>query len=172
MATSIPTYTLGAIDGFDLVISHKHTSQIEPYSAGISVYNGDRFYYNLDVVGNKSPLYGPGSVTYEVVKAEIVTVGDVVTREDCSLDPKTYIDNYGYIHVGKSNISTPEMIAANKYYEISFIPTYHYFNPTEGDIVTEAWETATIRPVPDNFDMLDEMYRSIPYSMSPNNALG
>lgn len=171
MPMDIPTYKVGAVDGSNLHIQYPYTSTMQGFTDNIPVCDGARFYYQPIIVGNPSLMYGPGSVTYEIVKCETVIDGDNPSIVAIPIDPKTYIDNYGYVHIGKTNQArTAPMGLVAPDVRITFKTRYHYTNPSTGEaVVVESSENyfkvANYNPALDN-----EMLRSIPYAAAPSNS--
>ena len=170
MTTSIPTYEIGAIDGSDLHIQYPYNATMEGFGNGIPVCDGSRFYYRPIIVGNQSLLYGPGSVTYEITKCELVTSGDIPTVESMPIDLKTRIDNYGYVHIGKSNLPTSEMTESQSI-RITFISKYHYTNPSTGEAIVEESGENYFNAFRYDATLDAEMLRSIPYAAAPSNSI-
>lgn len=172
MTTEIPTYEIGAVDGSELHIQYPYSATMEGFSNGIPVCDGSRFYYRPIIVGNQSLLYGPGSVTYEIIKCEEYTSGDIPTQNEISVDPKTYIDNYGYVHIGKSNLPVvPENGQVAPAIRVYFKTRYHYTNPSTGDAIVEESEENYFNVFRYDATLDAEMLRSIPYAASPSNSI-
>lgn len=165
---AIPTYEIGAVDGTNLLIQYPNAMYTIGFTEGADIFDGCRFYMSPLIVGNPSPLYGPGSATYEIVKCEIVTSGDIPTIEAIPIDPKTYIDNYGYVHIGKSNLPNSDMTESQGI-RITFKSTYHYINPSDGETVEESGETYFNAVNDTDSDILNERNRSIPYAALSGN---
>lgn len=165
---AIPTYEIGAVDGTDLLIQYPNSMSTIGFTEGAQIFDGCRLYMDPIIVGNSSPLYGPGSTTYEITKCELVTSGDIPTVESMLIDPKTYIDNYGYVHIGKSNRPNSEM-TENQTIRVTFKSNYHYINPSDGDVVEVKGETYFQAINDIDSEILAERNRSIPYSALSGN---
>lgn len=172
MTTEIPTYKIGAIDGSNLLIQFPYLSTVQGFADGIPICDGCRFYYEPVIVGKRSLMYGPGSTTYEIVKCETVLDGDIPTIEAIPIDPKTYIDNYGYIHIGKSNqpLTAPPGHVSPAV-RITFKTRYHYTDPSTGEPVIEESEENYFNVAAYDDTLDNEMLRSIPYATSPSNSI-
>ena len=172
MPMDIPTYEVGGIDGSDLYIQYPYTSTMRGFAAGIPVCDGARFYYQPIIVGNPSLMYGPGSVTYEIIKCTEYFSGDVPTENEIPIDPKTRIDNYGYVNIGKSNLpaatTNGQVAPAIRVY---FKTRYHYTNPSTGDAISEESQENYFNATAYDSTLDDEMLRSIPYAAAPSNSI-
>lgn len=170
MTTEIPTYTIGEVDEFNFLVQTPGSPFMVGFTEGMGISDGSRFYYQPIMVGSPSLMYGPGSATYEILKVESVTDGDVPLIVSIPIDPKTYIDNYGYVHIGESNFPPAIAGLVNPVIRITFKYTYHYINPSTGETFTLEGETyfSSIRY---NEALFDEMLRSIPYAAPPSNSI-
>lgn len=107
--------------------------------------------------------YGPGSVTYEVTSVQVYNETSK-TYDPVAVDPKTYIDNYGIIHVGPSNL--PDYTARPKY-RIAFNAIYHYVNPSTGAAVATAINNLQITPFVSPVILVQDERTAIPYQPQP-----
>lgn len=172
MPMDIPTYKVGGIDGSGLYIQYPYTSTMKGFENGIPVCDGARFYYRPIIVGNPSPMYGPGSVTYEIIKCMEYLSGDIPTENDIPIDPKTYIDNYGYVHIGKSNLPViPPNGQVAPAIRVYFKTHYHYINPSSGDVISEESAENYFNAMAYDPTLDNEMLRSIPYAAAPSNSI-
>lgn len=172
MPMDIPTYEVGEIDGSNLYIQYPYTSTMQGFANNIPVCDGARFYFQPIIIGNPSLMYGPGSVTYEIVKCETVIAGDIPSIVAIPIDPKTYIDNYGYVHIGKTNQAitvAPGLVAPDV--RITFKTRYHYTNPSTGEEIVEESPENYFKVVAYDPTLDNEMLRSIPYAAAPSNSI-
>lgn len=90
----------------------------------------------MNTVNDTSGLVGYiniGSATFKITRVYIPAADDDSEDTNIPIDPKTWIDNYGNIHVGPSNISDSSVSADRKVIEIT--ATFHYVDPSTGDVV-------------------------------------
>lgn len=183
---AIPTYEIGIPSDVSYILKkpdHALPVELTPDAGYDDVttidYAGEKYaprLYAYPEIAPSSLLYGPGSVRYEVVQVEIDDGVDHATNVNLAIDPKTYVDAYGYIHIGRTNRPTAEM--SNKSVLVRIKPTYHYLNPTTGtEVVKTLSDNATLNiaftymPV-DQWDVQAENERSIPYATMPSDILG
>lgn len=182
---AIPTYEIAAPSSiaYKLKLNDNATpADITPSAsiAGTKVYpyidsTKMRLYANpVYDDGHPSLMYGPGSATYEVI--EVTTDNENHTGAAIPIDSKTYVDNYGYIHIGASN--KPTDITGATWIVIKIKPTYHYINPTTGNSVkVSPADNATLN-IALTYESSDieainsENQRSIPYAPMPSDRLG
>lgn len=185
MTTEIPTYEIGAIAGIGYRLKMNDNATPIPIIVSADITNTEKYSYTDGTKmrlyadptysdGHPSLMYGPGSVTYEVIG--VTTDNENHTGAAIPIDPKTYVDNYGYIHIGASNKPTDTTGAT--WIVIKIKPTYHYINPSTGDnVAISPADNATINiglladPGDINTVNADRM-RSIPYNYSPSDGLG
>ena len=114
-------------------------------------------------IESNTPLYGPGSVTYEITGVTIkIGVGN---PEPIAIDPKTYIDNYGIVHVGPSNM--PVTNNDLRVYTITFNATYHYINPSDGTSIEIPITGLQITPVANSIETERARLTAITYQQQP-----
>lgn len=171
MPMNIPTYKVGAVDGSNLYIQYPYTSTMQGFANGTPACDGSRFYYHPIIVGNPSLMYGPGSVTYEIIKCTEYISGDTPTENEILIDPKTRIDNYGYVHIGKSNLPAAANGQVAPVIRVYFKTRYHYTNPSTGDAIAEESQENYFNATAYNPTLDNEMLRSIPYAAAPSNSI-
>ena len=188
MTTEIPTYEIGIPS--DVSYTLKMPDYLTPieltpddgYNGVTTIdYAGEKYaprIYANPVIATASLLYGPGSARYEVVHVETDDGADHAVNENLVIDPKTYVDAYGYIHLGRTNRPTAEMGAEGLNVLVRIKPTYHYINPTTGtEVVKTLSDNATLNiaftytPYNQN-EVMAENERSIPYNLMPSDRLG
>lgn len=132
MPMNIPTIEITAPE-FAGVIVHMASSEsatIEPNNTSANaptIYLPARMAPNCNKPSNalmQLDAYGPGSIEYKILS--VVKSGD--PEIPLAIDPKTFIDNYGNIHVGASNITN----AGDVRKIITFNATYKYIDPSTG----------------------------------------
>lgn len=183
MTTEIPTYEIGTITsiGYSLKMPDNATpipiipsadiadTEAYPYTDKTKM----RLYAEPTYDGYPSMMYGPGSVTYSVI--EVTTDNEGHTGAAIPIDPKTYVDNYGYVHIGESN--KPTDVTGAEWIVIKIKPTYHYINPSTGNnVAISPANNATL-----NIGLLADLgdisavnadrQRAIPYNYSPSDHL-
>lgn len=188
MTTEIPTYEISVPSAVSYTLKMPDIAtpiELTPDDGYDNMthigYAGEKYaprIYANPAIETPSLLYGPGSARYEIVHVEADDGNDHAANETLPIDPKTYVDAYGYIHLGRTNRPTAEMDSEGLGVLVRIKPTYHYLNPTTGtEVVKTLSDNATLNIVfnymPDNQnEVLAENERSIPYTLLPGKRLG
>lgn len=105
--------------------------------------------------------YGPGSVEYTILN---VALNDGNTETPVEIDPKTWISNYGILHVGPSNITSPSDTVPKV---ITFTATYKYINPSTGVVYSLNLGNFKIVATHAAVNVIQETLTAIKYDSQP-----
>lgn len=107
--------------------------------------------------------YNPGSVDYNIVSV-VLGATDDLPETPIEVDPKTFIDNYGIIHVGESNLTPWDAVRP---VVITFTATYHYVNPSDGTAASIDIGTFKITATRMNVNVIQNENTAIQYQSQP-----
>lgn len=158
MSMNIPTIQVDAgTVTYGINVFHDGSADLTPGT----VFNANLPARIVPNVNGNSPLYGPGSARYEITGVTYKANGK--DPAPVAIDPKTYIDNYGYIHVGPSNM--PKTNAGS--YTITFKAIYSYIDPSTGDVKSYETNNLKIMPMLTGIDLFQDRATAITYQPQP-----
>ena len=170
MPMDIPTIEITAPE-FAGVIVHMAGSEpvtIQPNNTSANaatVYLPARVVPNYTTPSNahmQLDAYGPGSLEYAILSVE--EHGN--TDTPIEVDPKTFIDNYGNIHVGASNITN----AGDVRKIITFNATYKYIDPSTGTYNATSLGNFKIAATPGQLNNIQADNTAIQYQPQPGTT--